>query len=229
MASEHQSPVSRKERDTHIRQTDILNAAEKLFAAKGFHNVCMEQVAEMAGYATGTLYRYFKNKEDLYNELLRRKLEGYLQQMRAASAKESSATAKLHALLTCKAHFFQSNAPFLTLYIYELETKPRPSLGLCVPEKCAKPYDEIINLMKLVISEGIASGEFVSVNPDFAVSAITGLSNQVLLDVFRSGANPADAAVFIHRFVESALLLQRHPVTNRTRKMSLSKHGQETL
>ncbi len=49
----------------------LLDAALKVFAARGFHGVAVPEVAEAAGVGTGTLYHYFENKQELVNELYR--------------------------------------------------------------------------------------------------------------------------------------------------------------
>ncbi|MCZ7645887.1 MAG: TetR/AcrR family transcriptional regulator [Planctomycetota bacterium] len=47
----------------------FVSAAEKVFGEKGYERAHMKDVAEEAGCATGTVYLYFKNKEDLFNAL----------------------------------------------------------------------------------------------------------------------------------------------------------------
>lgn len=47
----------------------ILNATEKLLATYGFHGLSMQMVAKEAGVATGTIYRYFNDKDDLLHQL----------------------------------------------------------------------------------------------------------------------------------------------------------------
>lgn len=49
----------------------ILDAALRVFAAKGYHGTTVPEVADASGVGTGTLYRYFANKEDLVNEVYR--------------------------------------------------------------------------------------------------------------------------------------------------------------
>jgi AcrR family transcriptional regulator len=53
----------------------ILQTAAKLFARKPFHEVLMDDVAEQAGIAKGTLYRHFENKDDLFGALSMQYLE----------------------------------------------------------------------------------------------------------------------------------------------------------
>ncbi len=58
--------TDRKEREKEKRRNDIIKAAEKLFFSRGYENVTMDEVAKEAELARGTLYLYFKNKDDIY-------------------------------------------------------------------------------------------------------------------------------------------------------------------
>lgn len=58
--------AERREREKEQRKNDIINAAERIFFSKGLENATMDDVAEEAELSKGTLYLYFKNKEDLY-------------------------------------------------------------------------------------------------------------------------------------------------------------------
>ena len=55
----------------------ILEAAEELFAEAGYANTTIRMVAGRAGLSIGTIYLYYGNKEELYSELFRRRLEGF--------------------------------------------------------------------------------------------------------------------------------------------------------
>ena len=56
----------RKEREFNTRRAEILEQAEKIFAAKGFHDVTMAEIAGASGFSIGALYQFFKGKEHLY-------------------------------------------------------------------------------------------------------------------------------------------------------------------
>ena len=64
----------RKEREKEQRKNEIIDAAEKVFFSKGIDNATMDEVAEEAELSKGTLYIYFKNKEDLHFAICRRGL-----------------------------------------------------------------------------------------------------------------------------------------------------------
>jgi len=54
-----------QEQVARLRRTQILNAAIKVFAARGFHRTTIRDVAKAAGVADGTIYNYFENKTAL--------------------------------------------------------------------------------------------------------------------------------------------------------------------
>lgn len=58
--------AERRQRELELRRDDIVDAAEKLFFAEGYEKVHMNDIAREAEMARGTLYQYFKNKEDIY-------------------------------------------------------------------------------------------------------------------------------------------------------------------
>ena len=61
--------AERREREREQRRSSILDAAEKLFFDHGVDKTTMDEVADEAELSKGTLYLYFKNKEDLYHAI----------------------------------------------------------------------------------------------------------------------------------------------------------------
>ncbi|MBN2275968.1 MAG: TetR/AcrR family transcriptional regulator [Bacteroidales bacterium] len=58
--------TERKEREKEQRRNDILDAAERVFFKKGLEQATMDDIANKAELSKGTLYLYFKSKEELY-------------------------------------------------------------------------------------------------------------------------------------------------------------------
>ncbi len=63
--------AERKEREKQLRREEIVLAAEKIFFSKGFDLSTMDDIAEEAELSKGTLYLYFKSKEDLHMAVAR--------------------------------------------------------------------------------------------------------------------------------------------------------------
>lgn len=59
----------RKQREKEQRKIEIIAAARKVFSSKGFNTATMEEIASKAELSPGTLYLYFKNKEELHTSL----------------------------------------------------------------------------------------------------------------------------------------------------------------
>ena len=65
-----EAKLTRRERDKARQHQEMLAAALDLFSEKGYHNVSMNEIAQKSEFAIGTLYKFFKNKEDLYKTLM---------------------------------------------------------------------------------------------------------------------------------------------------------------
>ncbi len=62
--------LPRKERERLAHRREIIGAAERVFARNGHRGSTVEQIAQEAEFAVGTLYNFFKSKEELYEEVL---------------------------------------------------------------------------------------------------------------------------------------------------------------
>ena len=62
--------LSRKERERIFRRKEIMDAAVKFFAEKGFNATTLEEIAGTAEFGKGTLYNYFQGKEEIYRAII---------------------------------------------------------------------------------------------------------------------------------------------------------------
>ena len=80
------------------KETKILQAAEKVFFSKGFFPARMEDIADEAGVAKGTLYLYFKDKTSIYVHLMSYRLEVAVNVLESMQHAKTSATEKLEKI-----------------------------------------------------------------------------------------------------------------------------------
>ena len=111
--------LTRKERDKQLRKSDILTAAEHIFALKGFHNATMQDIAKEAQYATGTVYLYFKDKDSLYFSLVDDKMESLLSILEEEVKKIHDAEDKLRVFINETLTFFEKNQYFFRIFFSE--------------------------------------------------------------------------------------------------------------
>ena len=107
----------RKAREFQFRRGEILESAEKVFAAKGFHEAKMAEIADAAGFATGSLYQFFEGKEDLYTAMVTGKLGMLYEEVRAAVHRARSPVDKLRALVQAHFRFVENHIDFHRLLI----------------------------------------------------------------------------------------------------------------
>lgn len=138
----------------------ILAAAEASFATKRFHEVRMEDIALVAQVGKGTIYRYFADKEALYNALLKDASKELLTTLETAVASEQSAKNKLKALVKHSLQVFD-NRPHLFDLIIHAEAMRSVSTDF--------PWQEtrfqVIDLAQRIFQEASQSNEFTISDP----------------------------------------------------------------
>nr|WP_319494549.1 TetR/AcrR family transcriptional regulator [uncultured Desulfobacter sp.] len=98
----------------------ILNSAGAVFAEHGFYKATISQIAAKAGVADGTLYLYFKNKDDILYQYLSFKTDVVFEKMNTAVAKGTDAESKLKNLIRCHLDEFQSDKSMAVIFQSEV-------------------------------------------------------------------------------------------------------------
>ena len=103
--------AERREEEKERRRLEIIEAAEALYAAKGWDAVTMDQVARQARLSRALLYVYFKDKEDLHFAITERALDALRQRFERAAAEHSLGIDKVVAMGRAYS-LFQQESPF---------------------------------------------------------------------------------------------------------------------
>lgn len=98
----------------------ILNSAGAIFAEYGFHKATISQIATQAGVADGTLYLYFKNKDDILYQFISFKTNVVFKEMNAAVKKGQNAEEKLRYLIRCHLTEFQNDRNMAIIFQSEV-------------------------------------------------------------------------------------------------------------
>lgn len=97
----------------------MLMAAIELFSEKGYHNVAMSEIAKKAEFAIGTLYKFFKNKEDLYESILVELSEKFDEAITEALQGTGDEIETLRNYVKAKGTIFIDNVSVVRLYFAE--------------------------------------------------------------------------------------------------------------
>lgn len=152
----------------------ILTAAARLFAAHHFHEARMEDIAEAAEVGKGTLYRYFKDKEELYMALLARAADQMMERLREVEAAPGP-RAKLEAVVEAILDYFDRHPHLLDL-IQHAEVMQGPDADL--PWQRARL--ENVRFVEDIFEEARKNGEFFVADPELAAWMLLGGLRPVL-------------------------------------------------
>jgi AcrR family transcriptional regulator len=109
-------PRRRKQRDARAR---ILQSALDEFSENGFHQATIDSIAERAGIAKGTVYRYFKTKEDLFNALKEDTMSEFVELAKREVTKDAGVLQILESVIKIYLGFFEKNSAFFKVIVQE--------------------------------------------------------------------------------------------------------------
>jgi len=174
-------PIKRKEREYLAHRKEILQAAEKVFAEKGFFQTTMSEIAEVAEFGTGTLYKYFKSKEELYFTLIDEQVEELHRLVKAELSQKTSAMERIKKVLGLQFEFIEKNRNFFRIYISErsrFEWNVKDDFGKEIHNKMVA----YIKILAQVIREGVKGGEFKPIDPMDSAHALVGIVNSFVFE-----------------------------------------------
>jgi len=171
--------LSRREREKLRHRNQMLAAALDLFSEKGFHNVSMHEIAKKAEFAIGTLYKFFKNKEDLYKALMMEKAEEHHRVLMGVLSEENDVMTVIENYIAAKARLFADN--LATLRLYFAETRGASfNIKAGLDQDIRKLYDTFIMRLASILETGVRTKVFRKMDPYHMAVALEGLTNAFL-------------------------------------------------
>jgi len=156
----------RKEREKERRRQQIIVAAKRVFSEKGFNKATMEDIAKEAELSPGTLYLYFKNKEELYASLSLRILQ-YLH-IRVTHVNKETALSpdqKLSALMEAMYDVYDFD-PLIIINMFHLQSSETlKNLSESLLEEIKELSQKSIGAIAKIFEEGMATGIYVDRHP----------------------------------------------------------------
>ncbi len=155
----------------------ILGAAVRVFAKKGFHATRVSEVAKAAGVADGTIYLYFKSKDELLVSLFEDRVERLLRYLHEELPKSAGAPEKLKRIVELQLGLLEGerNLAEVVTVILRQSTK-------LMKEYAAPKFMAYLDAIARVVAEGQASGELRGdLSPHLAARAIFGALDGVTM------------------------------------------------
>jgi len=132
----------------------IVEAAVRVFARNGYYNSRVSDIAREAGIASGTIYLYFKTKDEILVTLFREKMAEWVAHVRREVAGAPDAVAKIRRLVALHFEVLEGNPDLAEVVQVELRQGQKFFRGASAHEVSA--YFELI---ASVLKEGVAAGQ----------------------------------------------------------------------
>lgn len=157
------------------KRDHLLDAGRAVFSELGFYSATVDQIAERAGVAKGTVYLYFRSKQELYFAIVEHDLEELYTETVQQMAKGETAFDRIRAYMRVRCEFAESRHDFLRLLATESGVSVsgnetiKQLIGVTYPERSRM-------LLKTVVQDAISRGEMREMQVDAAARLIYDLS-----------------------------------------------------
>jgi AcrR family transcriptional regulator len=148
----------------------ILDQATRIFAEQGFRGTDVQAIADGAGVGKGTVYRYFRSKEDLFWATTYEVMVRLDQEIFQAMEGIDGACDKLRAAAVAYSRFFVDNPQYL-----ELTIQDRAEFRGSGPESHREHHEKMIETMGHIVQDGIDRGELRAVDTRLTTIALGSL------------------------------------------------------
>jgi AcrR family transcriptional regulator len=154
-----ESARSRDEKKA-LQRKHILDAAREVFFRDGFVEANLDEVAQRAGVAKGTLYRYFENKGELYVAVLSHNAELFEQRMREAVAGGGNPAEQIRRLGSFYREHWISHPEYFRIFWAIENQEVIGALPPSVVAEVTKLWEQCLRILADVIRGGVERGAF---------------------------------------------------------------------
>ena len=182
-----------------MTRTQLLDAAESVFAEKGFEAAGVKEIAERAELSVGTVYQLFDGKRAIFQAAFQRRNQDGLLALRSSISHGVSPRVQLHDLVDATLDYYTAHRHFFLMF-------QRAIGGSWLNMKAgfdSRNFDEYLEFVEIaaeIFRRGRASGEFLPLDPDGSAVVYTGIMQAFLLhEVIGLDRNPARRPALVER------------------------------
>ena len=172
----------RKERERERRRQQIMVAAKRVFTDKGFSKATMEDIATEAELSPGTLYLYFKNKDELYASLSLRILQYLMIRLEHVNAEPHvDAVQRLNALKDAMFDVYEFDPLILINMFHMQSSETLKNLSPDLLQQIETLSRNALRAMANVFEEGIRKQLFVDRHPAAVADILWSMFSGIVL------------------------------------------------
>ena len=203
MAVHAEGRKSRPEPLPGPKRDAILRAAIDVFAERGFFNAQVADVARAAGVAAGTVYLYFRSKDDLLISIFERSMREALNEVRAGEADDSGPVDRLRRF--ARLHLGRLGRDRKLAVVFQVELRQSTKFMERFSSTLLRDY---LGLIRSAIADGQAAGAFrADINPTVAAKMFFGALDEMATNWILSRRRyslDSDADAVVDLFVNGA-------------------------
>ncbi len=189
---------------TPNQEQRILEVAKNLFTKRGFSNVAVRDICKAASVTAPTVYYYFRNKEALFDAVVRKtvSMTEFITRLKDECLKAGESKSQIRAFVRTYLSSFPQERLNVGLYVRhstELDSIGRNTL--------LAELGRIRSFLTHVIRKGIDAGEFRETDPKMAAECLLGMMHRLLFQQihFSRSYKPSEAATYISAFFLKAM------------------------
>ncbi|HPO13257.1 MAG TPA: TetR family transcriptional regulator [Candidatus Hydrogenedentes bacterium] len=194
---------ARWDRDRHRKVNDILDAAERLFRAKGYRVATTDDIARDSGYSVGTIYNIFQNKEELYAQVIERIGQELLKRFEYAVASKRNPSEAIEALIILRLSNFSKDRLFFQPFSCDGDLSIPPDSSQ-LPKRVIALYEKYIHSVSALFRRAIEREGVKDINPLHLTLALEGMINAFI--GYWSKPEQPDALAHTARQIKDILL-----------------------
>jgi len=212
----HSLPSTRRSASQRRRAPQIIEAAARVFAERGFHGATTQDIADVLGIRQASLYYYFSSKEDALALVCLKGVEGFFEAAKIIAARPESARNRLSLLINSHLSPLVDRGDFVKVFLNERQHLPSESR-----RRIGRWSRGLERIFEEVIKEGVAKGEFrADLDTRLAALAILGMCNAASSWQRKENASVSRISEAFAKLVIDGLAQQRskRPTSRRRRK-----------
>ncbi len=179
MSLDEEQSITKEELIRKFRTSEILKATQRLLERHGLVEITMEMIAEQAGISKGTIYLYFKNKEQLLISLIEGVLDRIHHKVDEIVSGDQTPVEKLRKFLQLTKEGISRYGHILRLYFSEAPLSDRVEMQDHIQTLINK-YMILVGHIANIVKEGIEAGVFRKIDPKKAAFIFMEMSNSLL-------------------------------------------------
>jgi TetR/AcrR family transcriptional regulator, fatty acid metabolism regulator protein len=159
----------------NTKKERILKAATRVFAQNGFFHSKISQIAKLAQVADGTIYLYFKNKDDILISLFEEEMSAIIKNVKTEIAKESGFENKIKKFITIHLSFMEQNREMAEVFQIELRQSHK-----FMKDYSGTKINDYLNIISSIITQGQKDCEVKSdIDPGIAKRILFGALDEL--------------------------------------------------